>query len=147
MNKLHPLLEAYGLRKTKCRMKVLQLFLDHRHALAHAAIEQQLGSQFDRVTLYRTLHSFEEHGLLHSIPSTDGITRYALCQQACNKHRHQHDHIHFSCTTCGHTYCLNEVYVPTLRLPEGYQIKEFRFCVQGVCNKCVLQPVEYLAHA
>lgn len=145
MNKLYKMLEAHGLRKTKCRVEVLQLFTERHHALAHAAIEKLLAAQFDRVTLYRTLRTFELCGLLHSIPSTDGTTRYALCRQACTRQSHQHDHIHFSCSTCGHTYCLNEVYVPTLHMPAGYQVQEFRFCVQGVCAKCVRHHARHLA--
>jgi Fur family transcriptional regulator, ferric uptake regulator len=136
MNKLHQILHTYGLRKTKCRADVLSLFLDNKHALAHAAIEQQVGKQYDRVTLYRTLHSFEEKGLLHSINDGSGAVKYALCQEACSQHQHHDNHIHFNCTACSQTYCLNEVHIPTLRMPEGYQVREMHFSAQGICDKC-----------
>jgi Fur family transcriptional regulator, ferric uptake regulator len=136
MNKLQQIIHTYGLRKTKCRTDVLSLFLENTHALAHAAIEQQLGKQYDRVTLYRTLHSFEEKGLLHSINDGSGAVKYALCKEACTQHRHLDNHVHFSCTACGQTYCINEVHIPQLRMPEGYQVQELHFSAQGICRSC-----------
>lgn len=136
MNKLHQILHTYGLRKTKCRTDVLSLFLENRYALAHAAIEQRLGRQYDRVTLYRTLHTFEEHGLLHSIKDGSGAMKYAVCKEACNQHQHHDNHLHFSCTVCGQTFCLNEVNIPALRMPAGYQVNELHFTAQGVCSNC-----------
>ncbi|WP_018476713.1 Fur family transcriptional regulator [Pontibacter roseus] len=136
MNKLHQIIHKYGLRKTNCRTDVLNLFLENKHALAHAAIEQQLGKQYDRVTLYRTLHSFEEKGLLHSINDGSGAVKYALCKEACNQHQHHDNHIHFSCTSCGQTYCINEVHIPALRMPAGYQVRELHFSAQGICSSC-----------
>mgnify|MGYP005751653251 CR=1 FL=1 len=136
MNKLHKIIHTYGLRKTKCRTDVLNLFIENNHALAHAAIEQQLGKQYDRVTLYRTLHSFEEKGLLHSINDGSGAVKYALCKEACNQHQHHDNHIHFSCTECSQTYCINEVHIPPLLMPDGYQVKEMNFSAQGICKSC-----------
>jgi Fur family transcriptional regulator, ferric uptake regulator len=136
MNKLHQILQNYGLRKTKSRTDVLHLFLENQHALAHATIEQQLGKQYDRVTLYRTLHSFEEKGLLHSIKDGSGAVKYALCKEACTQHQHHDNHLHFSCTVCGQTFCLNDVHIPVLRMPAGYQVQELHFTAQGICNKC-----------
>jgi Fur family transcriptional regulator, ferric uptake regulator len=136
MNKLQQMLQAYGLRKTKCRTDVLRLFLDNRHALTHADIEHQLGELYDRVTLYRTLHAFEEHRLLHSIKDGSVAIKYALCKEACSQYQHHDNHIHFSCQVCGQTYCLNEVYLPSLRMPAGYQVSEMQFSAQGVCDRC-----------
>ena len=114
----------------------LALLLQNKSALAHSDFEKQLGNKYDRVTLYRTLHSFEEKGLVHSIHDVSGAVKYALCQEACNEHQHHDNHMHFSCTACGQTFCLNEVNVPALPLPEGYKAESLHFSAQGICNAC-----------
>lgn len=135
--KAQDLLLKYGLRKTSCRVSVLELLMQHNHALAHADLEKHLGSDYDRVTLYRTLYSFKEQGLVHSITDLNGIMKYALCRdEVCSHQQHQHDHVHFSCCKCNQTFCLDEVRMGPLVLPEGYQANEVQFSVQGVCKAC-----------
>jgi Fur family ferric uptake transcriptional regulator len=134
--KTQELLQKYALRKTSCRTQVLALLLKNKSALAHSDLEKQLGDKFDRVTLYRTLHSFKEKGLVHSIHDVSGAVKYALSQQAYDEHQPHDNHMHFSCTACGQTFCLNEVHVPTLPLPDGYQANSLHFSAQGICNTC-----------
>ena len=134
--KAQELLQQYMLRKTNCRLEVLALLLQHNHALAHSDIERQLGDRYDRVTLYRTLHSFEEKGLVHSINDVSGVVKYALCQEACDQHQHHDNHIHFNCTSCGQTFCLNEVNVPAPALPAGYRVQSLHFSARGICSAC-----------
>jgi Fur family transcriptional regulator, ferric uptake regulator len=133
------LLLKYGLRKTSCRVSVLEVFMQNEHALAHTDLEKQLGSDYDRVTLYRTLTSFKEQGLVHSIIDVNGVMKYAMCREACDHLHHQHDHIHFSCSSCKQTYCLNEVHLQPFFLPEGYIASEVQFSVQGICKVCSSQ--------
>lgn len=134
--KTKKLLQQYALRKTSCRLEVLAMLLQHRSALAHSDIEKQLGDKFDRVTLYRTLHSFEEKGLVHSINDVSGAVKYALCRETCNQQQHNDNHIHFNCTACGQTFCLNEVNIPSLSLPSGYRVNSLHFSAQGICSTC-----------
>ncbi|QCR23688.1 Fur family transcriptional regulator [Pontibacter sp. SGAir0037] len=136
MEKVQKILVENGLRKTNCRQDILAVFLNHTHALAHADLEQMLGDRYDRVTLYRTLHTFEEKGLVHSINDVNGAVKYALCEQPCNEHHHQDNHIHFSCTNCNQTVCINELLIPELKLPEGYKVSSLHFSAQGVCKAC-----------
>jgi len=44
--------------------------------------------------------------------------------------------VHFKCTTCGLTTCLDHVTIPSIILPEGYQRVETNLLVQGVCKNC-----------
>ncbi len=134
------LLRHHMLRKTNCRLEVLSLLLQHNHALAHSDIEKQLEGRFDRVTIYRTLHAFEKKGLVHSINDVSGPMKYALCQEACDQQQHKDNHIHFNCTACGQTYCLNEVNVPPPVMPDGYQVHSLHFSAQGVCGTCQKTP-------
>jgi Fur family ferric uptake transcriptional regulator len=129
-------LKRNQLSVTDSRKKILELFLQRKAALAHADIEQHSGDEFDRVTIYRTLQTFVEKGILHTIPSADNSVKYALCKDACTEGHHHDNHVHFMCDTCGTTYCLDHVTVPQVQLPTGYQVHQIDLVVSGVCVKC-----------
>ena len=63
---------------TESRKKILELFVLANSALAHADIEHQSGTEFDRVTIDRTVQTFVEHGINHTIPTSDTFVRYDL---------------------------------------------------------------------
>lgn len=130
------ILEKHKLRKTSVRADILKVFLIHSHALSHADIEESLGSGYDRVTIYRTLYSFEEKGLIHKVPDDGGIQKFALCHDHCDEHNHQDDHLHFLCTKCCRTFCLEGVELPDFVVPQGYSVSSVNFSVQGICREC-----------
>ncbi len=66
------------------RRKVLDLFLKAEYALAHTDIEKELQERINRITVYRTLRSFVEVGLIHLIPTTDNSIKYALTKHVQN---------------------------------------------------------------
>lgn len=131
-------LKLFSLRQTDCREDVLDILLNHDFALSHGDIEGQLSDKFDRVTVYRTLKTFLDKGLIHKVLDDEGTTKYALCRDNCHTedHKHHHDHVHFKCNICGHTTCLDHVLIPALNLPSGYQRIETSLLVQGVCAVC-----------
>jgi Fur family transcriptional regulator, ferric uptake regulator len=129
------LLRHHGLRVTDSRVQVLATFLMRGHALAHPELEAVIDS-CDRVTLYRTLQTFVDKGLLHQVPDAGGATKYALCQDACAEHHHHDNHVHFSCSRCGQTRCLAEVVIPAFELPTGYRGADRQLLVQGLCPLC-----------
>ncbi|MEP7280109.1 MAG: Fur family transcriptional regulator [Bacteroidota bacterium] len=121
---------------TESRSKILELFLQQNGALAHADIEKKSGSSFDRVTVYRTLQTFVEKGIIHTIPTADNSILYALCKDECTAGRHHDHHVHFVCQQCGNTICLDDITVPDVRLPGGYQARHVEVVVNGVCKDC-----------
>ena len=130
------ILKDHNLRTTGCREDILEIFLKERFALSHADIEQRLPEGFDRITLYRTLKTFVDKGLVHKVLDDEGNTKYALCKESCGTAGHHHEHVHFKCTQCGQTNCLEEVQIPAIRLPEGYNPVDMNLLVQGVCQLC-----------
>lgn len=130
------LLKQNGLSKTSGRLAILDLFLDAGQALSHAAIEEQLHQNFDRVTIYRTLQTFVEKGIVHQIPTTDNTILYALCKEQCQDGHHHDNHVHFICIQCDKTNCLEEVIVPLVKLPHGFQPVHTAMLVKGVCRDC-----------
>lgn len=130
------LLKKNHLSVTESRKKILHLFLSQVGALAHADIEKKAGEKFDRVTVYRTLQTFVEKGIIHTIPTADNSIRYALCKDECTEGHHHDDHVHFVCIQCGSTVCLENVVVPAVNLPTGYSASHIEVVVNGICKNC-----------
>ena len=131
------ILKNSALSVTASRKRILEIFLAADNALAHQDIETKCADQYDRVTIYRTLQTFLEKGIIHNIPSTDNMVRYALCNEDCITTGHHHDnHVHFRCDQCGKTVCLDDVNIPPVNLPRGYTMKEINMVVNGICKSC-----------
>jgi Fur family ferric uptake transcriptional regulator len=98
---MEKLLKNRNIRITPFRIEVLEVFNSFENAIDLSQLEQSLGD-FDRITLYRTLKTFQEKGLIHEIVMTGEIKKYALCEESCgdNHHHHQHNHLHFYCKSC-----------------------------------------------
>jgi Fur family ferric uptake transcriptional regulator len=121
---------------TAMRLRVLEYLLQQEHAVSLADVEKALG-RADRITLYRTLKTFEEKCLVHIVTDSAGLTKYALCDGRCLPgSQHQDTHVHFSCTSCGETFCLPETTIPRIQLPGGFRPEEVSLLVKGVCPSC-----------
>jgi Fur family ferric uptake transcriptional regulator len=121
---------------TDSRKKILELFISTDGALAHSDIERRTGVHFDRVTVYRTLNTFVERGIIHQIPTTDNSVLYALCKENCGEGHHHDNHVHFICDDCGNTICLDEITVPKVKLPSGFRPIHAQMVVNGTCIAC-----------
>ena len=135
MNQLREILKVHQLRTTTCREDVLLAFINKKNALSHGDLEGLLGENYDRVTIYRTLKTFLEKGIVHKVLDEEGM-RYALCTTQCSDEKHQHDHVHFKCNACGQTNCLENLHIPHVNLPAGYQAVTFNLLIQGICANC-----------
>lgn len=136
MEQLRETLKGHHLRTTTCREDVLLTFMNKKNALSHGDLEGALGENYDRVTIYRTLKTFLEKGIIHKVLDDEGL-RYALCSHQCSEEKHQHDHIHFKCNECGKTNCLENLHIPNVALPDGYQPESFNLLIQGKCPECL----------
>src|SRR5690349_998633 len=129
------LLRSFKLRSTPNRQDILDLFLLRNYALSQSDIEKEVHNHLDRVTVYRTLKTFLDKGLIHKVLDDEGSLKYALCNEACTVANHHHDHVHFKCTKCGQNNCLS-IEVPSIKLPKGYRAREVNLLIQGVCESC-----------
>lgn len=124
-----------GLKVTHARVKVFDTLQPEGLALSHMELEPLLG-KIDRITLYRILNDFEEVGLVHKVIDMDGVTRFAICRQNCTTHHHNDNHIHFNCTVCHKMYCLDNVSLPGIVLPEGFRATGQSTIIYGSCTMC-----------
>ncbi len=136
MTTIKDTLKKNQLSITAGREKILSMFITQSGALAHGDIEKKMGAHFDRVTIYRTLQTFMEKGIIHSIPSSDNVVRYALCKENCAGGHHHDHHVHFLCSSCNKTYCLDDIVTPTIKMPKGYSPQQIDVVVNGICKKC-----------
>lgn len=120
---------------TANRMLVLDFMLDQHSAISLSDIEKGLAPT-DRVTVYRTLKTFEEKGLVHSIEDGTGIPKYALCVENCDAKGHDDLHLHFYCSACKETYCLPTIRIPKVNLPDKFKADEVNLLIKGLCDKC-----------
>ena len=135
MSAAKELLKEHKLRVTSIRSDVVNVFLKKDIALSQAEVEESLEVS-DRVTVYRTLKSFLENGIIHKVLDDQGGAKYALCKEDCHGDRHSHEHIHFKCAECQTTSCLDGVKVPKINLPSGFVSFESNLLITGVCDKC-----------
>ena len=133
---IEQLLKDKRLRLTSFRKEVLQIFVDNDKAVAVSDIEESL-KDFDRITLYRTIKSFIEKGLIHEIAMPGDVKKLALCATDCNhdKGTHDHNHIHFQCKICKEVFCVDVPELPKISLP-NYQIDEIEIQAHGICAGC-----------
>ena len=134
--KINEILRRNHLSVTDSRRKILHLFLANSGALAHGDIEHKAGERFDRVTVYRTLQTFVDKGIIHTIPTAENTVKYALCKNDCFEGHHHDNHIHFICSKCKRTECLDDFVIPAVKLPRGYTPNNVEIVVNGICKDC-----------
>lgn len=129
-------LKAAGLRGTGARLAVFQFLIGADRPYTHAEVYQALEQQgFDRTTIYRTLITLSDAGLVNRIDVGDHTWRFEIAKSggaASEKHPH------LICDTCGEVFCLEDVKVdisssdtPEADMP---QIEEVYF--RGRCSEC-----------
>jgi Fur family ferric uptake transcriptional regulator len=134
-------LKPYGLKLTLPRLKVLEIFLSNNKAVTYAELLRLTEQVFDRVTVYRTLRAFEDLGIIHRIVGINSSVIYALTiiSKADKKKPHQ-QHLHFSCIKCNGVYCLDDQLVPSITLPDIYEVHSLSMMVTGICHICNEKP-------
>jgi len=116
------------------RQLVYNILFNQNKALSLYEIEQHFDNA-ERSTIFRTLKTFQDNNLIHSIDDGTGAVKYALCDDdcACNI---DDLHIHFLCNKCGQTHCLKDTPIPKILLPDGFSLKSANFVIKGICSNC-----------
>ncbi|MGI9531261.1 Fur family transcriptional regulator, partial [Lutimonas sp.] len=96
---------------------------------------ENLGSQFNKTTIYRVLDKLEDDGVLHSFLGNNGLKWYAKCHD-CSANKHNDLHPHFQCLDCGKVDCLS-VKVTLPKIPNR-KIEVSQLLIQGKCEECLV---------
>ncbi len=129
-------LKERGLRKTWGRQQVLIYIRERKTAVSHGELNKAFDQKLDRASLYRILQDFEEKGLVHKVPDDEVSVKYAYCGGSCSANHHHDQHLHFKCDQCQKTYCLEELSLPALKLPQGFSPRSTEVLVHGTCKAC-----------
>lgn len=127
---------SHDIRPTSVRQLIWREIQSIGHAFSLADVEILLPT-VDRSSIFRTLSLFEEHDLLHGFEDGSGHRKYCLCTEHSEHDNHHHcHHVHAFCTMCHRTFCLKEVHIPAVQLPEGFTLQHVNCVVQGICAEC-----------
>ena len=123
-----------GIRVTAVRMLIWKLV---RHGFSDAFNLADLEAKLptvDRSTLFRTLTLLTDAHLLHEIDDGSGTQKYCVCH--LDDTRHCLGHVHLTCRVCHRTFCLTNIHIPQVPLPEGFEPQETEYIVKGICSAC-----------
>lgn len=129
------LLEEHGVKATPNRLLVARALASAGRPLSLMELEAQLET-IDKSAIFRTLGAFKDAHLVHVLEDSGEGVRYELC----HSHHDDHDddvHVHFYCTKCHRTYCLEDTPVPPVQVPEGYEVESVSYLLKGVCPECM----------
>jgi len=132
---MEKLLKAKNLSETAFRKEVLSILLHHKNAIKLSQIEKKL-KKYNRITLYRTIKTFIEKGLIHEIRINGEESSFAICkEEGCSMHQHKHQHVHFKCDKCNVISCVEVDEFPSVIIP-NYQIGQLEIQASGLCSNC-----------
>lgn len=128
-------LEHHDVRPTAVRLLVYRTMLEFTDTFSLADLEEALDT-VDKSTIFRTLETFTEHHLVHEIEDGSGARKYCICH---NEHLTGPDedlHCHFYCESCQKTFCFDEIHIPPVKCPEGYETHQVEYIIKGICPNC-----------
>ncbi|WP_034888688.1 Fur family transcriptional regulator [Gillisia sp. Hel_I_29] len=135
MEKIVKKLESKGIRPTAMRLMTYKRLAQLKVAISLGELEKNF-ERSERSTLFRTMKTFEEKGIVHQIEDGTGIIKYALCEEDCECEVGNDLHLHFHCNNCNETVCLTENKIPHINLPDGYITEDINLVVKGICERC-----------
>jgi Fur family ferric uptake transcriptional regulator len=136
MERVDEILTNKTVRITAMRQLVLEYFLENDGTFGLLELENDFPKS-DRITIYRTLKTFEQKGIVHGISNGTGEVKYALCDEYCTTVSHIDRHPHFQCERCEQISCIDSQLIPKVELPKGYLQKEITMMIKGVCPNCL----------
>lgn len=129
------LLETASLRLTSVRVVILSHLLKMGCPVSHSDLwKKKRIRSFNRVTVYRTLLTLQERGIVHAVQGTDGVWRF--CAHGSEQDGCPGNHPHFVCNKCKRMICLLGQRMPFVEVPEGTAVKAKQLVVYGYCPEC-----------
>lgn len=130
---LEELFARHGVKLTANRLLIARALQEAGRPLSMTELETRLET-IDKSNVFRTLTAFREAHLVHALEDAGDGVRYELC----HSHSNEDDdvHVHFYCTRCHRTYCLEDTPVPPVEVPEGYEAESVSYLVKGICPEC-----------
>jgi Fur family transcriptional regulator, ferric uptake regulator len=126
------LLNQHKIKATRQRLALLEYFINTQKSILFYELENKFFEQIDRVTLYRIIKKYIEHGILCKFKDSKGRMNYVL---HCEQQTH-HNHPHFKCNTCSEVSHLPELPKEYLAKLSDLEINHIEVTAEGTCKKC-----------
>lgn len=123
-----------GVKPTAVRLLIFKAMVEYPQAFSLADLEIVLET-VDKSTISRTITLFHDHLVIHSIDDGSGSMKYSVCNDECQCNLNEL-HVHFNCTNCHKTYCLESVSIPPVQLPKKFLLENINFVMKGLCDQC-----------
>lgn len=133
-NNAEELLKQKGVRPTANRILILKTLQNEHRPMSLSAMETIL-LPMDKSSIFRVLTLFLEHDIVHAFEDGKGALNYELCSHH-NSHDHTASHAHFYCEKCARTFCLKDIPVEIVALPDGFKANSLSFIIKGECPEC-----------
>lgn len=129
------ILNRKNIKPTSNRILVVRELLKATHPVSLADLEASLGFLMDKASIFRVLELFSEKDVVHVIEDGTRSLKYEICHSV-ERHSISDQHVHFYCEHCKETYCLKNIKVPSVEMPEGFQPHTVNYMIKGKCPKC-----------
>jgi len=130
------LLKEKNIKITKERTSILEEIININTPFNANELYLNISSSIyvDLATVYRTLHTFKEKGLVKEILYTNGFQYYGF------SYNHNSMHPHFICENCKKVYCLGSLSQKgplyfTDSMP-NFTVKNVAIIINGICKDC-----------
>jgi len=128
-------LASNNYKLTPQRREIIRILIRARSPLSAKEIYKRLSVKLSNLsfdTVYRTLATLKDLGIVNKLDFQDGCGRYEL--NRCNDHHH-----HMVCLKCGEAWeipgCPVE-HLPIGNLPNNFKVTDHRFELFGYCQSC-----------
>ncbi|MBO7608717.1 MAG: transcriptional repressor [Muribaculaceae bacterium] len=127
-------LEKKGIKATANRITVYRALASAHVPVTLSMLEEALVT-VDKSSIFRVLSLFLEHDVVHAFEDGRGVLHYELCgnEGHCDL---SDSHLHFYCESCQKSYCLDDVHLPEISLPQGFTSHSISFVIKGICPHC-----------
>jgi len=134
-HKCSELLLQHSIKPTANRIVIVKALAAEENPLSQKELENAIFT-IDKSNISRALSLFREHHLVHGLEDGEGNVKYELCR--CHSEDDVDDdmHVHFYCENCHKTFCFEDTPIPTIYLPEGYEMSSVNYMVKGLCPAC-----------
>lgn len=128
------ILKCHGIKATANRILIVKALAAQRNPVSMADLERLIQT-IDKSGIFRTLLLFKAHHLVHAFESGDGQVEYELCMS----HGVDEDedmHVHFYCESCHRVFCFYDTPIPSVDIPNGYEMNSINYVIKGLCPDC-----------
>jgi Fur family peroxide stress response transcriptional regulator len=125
-------LKQHGVRVTPQRLVIMKSLLRLKHPTAEQ-IHEDLSDDYSNIsfaTVYNTLRSLKEIGLVREIRCGEGCTRFELMH---------HDHYHLVCKSCGKIEDIEfdpHINYKEIESQTGFSLQHHNIELYGTCETC-----------